>query len=205
MSGAGKSFWTRRLAAAGFRTISIDDRIEEKLSGELAAGGYRGIGGIAAWMGWPDQRAYCERAQMYLDNEIEAMQEALDEIERSAEVGIVLDTTGSVVYTGDEIIRRLRELTTVVYLEATEAEERLLIERYLSDPKPVLWGARFDQREGESAKDAIARCYPHLVAERKALYKRAAHMTIPMPYLRDPALDARGFLELIDTKARPAQ
>ncbi len=66
MSGAGKSHWAQKMAAAGLRVISIDDRIEKKLAPELAAGGYRGIGGVAAWMGWPDQPTYREREQKYL-------------------------------------------------------------------------------------------------------------------------------------------
>ncbi len=36
--------------------------------------------------------------------------------EASREEGIMLDTTGSVVYTGEEICRRMQNLTTVVYL-----------------------------------------------------------------------------------------
>ena len=67
--------------------ISIDDRIEKKLAPELAAGGYRGIGGVAAWMGWPDQPTYREHEQKYLACEIESMNEALDEIEASDERG----------------------------------------------------------------------------------------------------------------------
>ncbi len=205
MSGAGKSYWTQKLAAAGFRAISIDDHIEEKLAPELSAGGYRGIGGVAAWMGWPDQPVYREREQKYLTSEIESMREALDEIEASGDEGIVLDTTGSVVYTGEEICRRLQRLTTVVYLAASPGEEETLIARYLSDPKPVLWGGRFSQRPGESAKDAVARCYPQLIAHRKELYERCAHRVVSMAHLRDAAPDARGFLELLDSQARPAQ
>lgn len=205
MSGAGKSQWTEKLAAAGFRAISIDDRIEQKLAPELSAGGYRGIGGVAAWMGWPDQPAYREREQKYLANEIESMREALDEIEASGDEGVVLDTTGSVVYTGDEICRRLQRLTTVVYLAASPAEEETLIARYLLAPKPVLWGDHFSQRSGESAKDAVARCYPQLIAHRKQLYEKYAHRVVPMARLLDPALDARGFLEILESQARPAR
>ncbi len=205
MSGAGKSYWTRKLAAAGFRAISIDDRIEEKLGSELSAGGYRGIGGVAAWMGWPDQPMYSDREQKYLASEIEAMREALDEIGASGDEGIVLDTTGSVVYTGEELCRRLRQITKVVYLAASPAEEETLIARYLSDPKPVLWGDQFSKLTGESAKDAVARCYPQLIAHRKQLYERYAHRIVPMARLRDAALDARGFLELLDSQARPAR
>jgi shikimate kinase len=205
MSGAGKSHWARKLAGAGYRAISIDDRIEEKLASELTAGGYSGLGGVAAWMGWPDQPAYREREKKYLASEIEAMREVLDEIEASGQEGIVLDTTGSVIYTGEEICRRLERLTTVVYLTASAGELDTLIERYLSDPKPVLWGDVFSQRAGESAKDAVARCYPQLIAHRKQLYKQYADVVIATAHLREASPDARGFLEILDSQARPAR
>ena len=204
MSGAGKSHWAQKLAGAGFRVISIDDRIEKKLAPELAAGGYRGIGGVAAWMGWPDQPAYREREKKYLECEVKSMDEALDEIQASGEEGTVLDTTGSVVYTGEEICQRMQSLTTVAYLGASPAEEELLIARYLSDPKPVLWDAQFDQRPGETTHEAIARCYPQLIASRKKLYERYAHRVVSMERLKDLQPDARGFLELLEGQARPA-
>src|SRR5215813_13069270 len=40
MSGAGKTFWSKRLAANGRPAISCDDGIEERLGGQLAADGY---------------------------------------------------------------------------------------------------------------------------------------------------------------------
>ncbi len=204
MSGAGKSHWAQKLAGAGFRVISIDDRIENKLAPELAVGGYRGIGGVAAWMGWPDDPAYREREKKYLDCEIKSMVEALDEIQASGEEGTILDTTGSVAYTGEYICRRMQSLTTVVYLAASPAEEELLIARYLSDPKPVLWGDQFVQRPGETSQASIARCYPALIAQRKKLYERYAHHTVSMEHLRNTNLDARGFLEILGGQARPA-
>ncbi len=79
-----------------------------------------------------------------------------------------------------------------------------MIARYLSDPKPVLWGDQFVQRPGESTQDAIARCYPQLIAHRKKLYERYAHRIVSMDLLRDVNLDARGFLELLEAQARPA-
>jgi shikimate kinase len=204
MSGAGKSYWAQKLAGAGFRVIGIDDRIEKKLASELAPGGYRGIGGVAAWMGWPNEPAYREHEQKYLQCEVKSMSEALDEIQAESEQGAILDTTGSVVYTGEEICRRMQNLTTVVYLEASRAEEELLIARYLSDPKPVLWGDQFVQRPGESAQAAIARCYPRLIAHRKKLYERYAHRVVSLDRLRNASLNARGFLEIIEGQARPA-
>jgi len=204
MSGAGKSHWAQKLAGAGFRVTGVDDRIEEKLGPVLAAGGRRGIGGVAAWMGWPDDPAYREHEKQYLDREVESMNEALDEIQASGDEGIILDTTGSVVYTGEEICRRMQNLTTVVYLEASHEEEQILIARYLSDPKPVLWGDRFDRRPAESTREAIARCYPELIAQRKKLYERYAHRTVRMEDLRSGHLNARGFLELVEGQARTA-
>jgi len=204
MSGAGKSHWAQKLAGAGFRVISIDDRIEKKLAPELTAGGYRGIGGVAAWMGWPDEPSYREREKKYLECEVNSMDEALDEIQALAEEGTVLDTTGSVVYTGEEICHRMQSLTTVVYLEASPGEEELLIARYLSDPKPVLWGDQFFRRLGESTKGAIAGRYPQLIAQRKKLYERYARRIVSMDLLRNVNLDARGFLALLEGQARPA-
>jgi shikimate kinase len=204
MSGAGKSHWAQKLAGAGFRVISVDDRIEQKLAPDLIAGGYRGIGGVAAWMGWPSEPAYREREKKYLECEIQSMNEALDEIDQAGQEGIVLDTTGSVAYTGEPICRRMQSLTTVVYLQASRAGEELLIEQYLSDPKPVLWGDQFAPRAGESAADAIARCYPQLIAHRKTLYERYAHRVISLENLRSAGVDARGFLELVEGQARPA-
>ena len=99
MSGAGKSHWAHKLAAAGFRVIGIDDLIEKKLAPELASGGYRGIGGVAAWMGWPDSPTYRERERKYLEFEIASMNEALDEVAASGEEGILIDTTGSALCT----------------------------------------------------------------------------------------------------------
>jgi shikimate kinase len=205
MSGAGKSYWARKLATAGFRAISIDDRIEEKLASELAAGSYRGTSGVAAWMGWPNQPSYREREQKYLRAEMDSMREALDEMDRSASEGLVLDTTGSVVYTGDAICRRLKRLTTVVYLEASVQEEGTLIARYLSDPKPVLWGEHYSQRPGEAAQAAVARCYPALIADRKRLYERYAERTVSLARLREAARDPREFLELVEAQVRHAQ
>ena len=205
MSGAGKSHWAQKLAGAGFRVISIDDRIEKKLVPELAAGGYRGIGGVAAWMGWPDEPPYREHEKKYLECEIQSMDEALDEIQAPGQDGAILDTTGSLVYSGEAICRRMQGLATVVYLEASPADEELLIARYLSDPKPVLWGDQFERRQGESTQAAIARCYPRLIAHRKKLYEHYAHRILSMDLLRDANLGARGFLELLEGQARPAR
>jgi shikimate kinase len=200
MSGAGKTFWSRRLATSGCAAISCDDRIEEKLASRLAAGGYTGITGVAAWMGWPDSATYAERESEYLAEETHALDEVLSELERDREKSLVLDTTGSVIYTGNNLLMRLRRQMTVVYLAASAAERQLLIERYLSDPKPVLWRGAFQPRPGEPPRETVARCYPTLIAARRQSYEALAHCTLQVAELRDGSLDAATLLKTIQAK-----
>jgi hypothetical protein len=203
MSGAGKTFWARCLAETGVAAISCDDRIEERLARRLAAGGYAGINGVAAWMGWPDSAAYASREAEYLREEIFTLDEILTELERDSQRPLVLDTTGSVIYAGNHLLHRLRKLTTVLYLAASDAEQQLLIERYLSDPKPVLWRGAFQARANETARETVARCYPHLVAARRQSYAELAHATLQVAALRELPHSAAAFLELLPEEFGP--
>jgi hypothetical protein len=200
MSGAGKTFWTKRLAASGYPTISCDDRIEQKLSPRLAAGGYVGIHGVAAWMSWPDSPTYTERESEYLAEEIHTLDEILTDLEKQPEKSLVLDTTGSVIYAGNNLLMRLRRQMTIVYLAASAQEQQLLIERYLNDPKPVLWRGAFQPKAGEKPRETVARCYPALIAARRQSYGALAHYTLQVAALRDGSLDAAAFLKMIQEK-----
>jgi shikimate kinase len=200
MSGAGKTFWSRQLASAGHPAISCDDKIEERLASRLAAGGYSGINGVAAWMGWPDSPNYAERESQYLSEEIAVLEELLDDLARSSEKSLVLDTTGSVIYTGNHLLMRLRKLMTVVHLAASAQEQHLLIERYLTDPKPVLWRGAFQARPNEAPGETVARCYPNLIAARRQSYAALAHCTIEVARLRELPHTPEAFLELVESK-----
>jgi hypothetical protein len=197
MSGAGKTFWTKRLAEAGHPSFSCDDGIEHRLHSRLSAGGYSGINGVADWMGWPDSPAYQEREAEYLAQEITVLDEVLAHLERDPARELILDTTGSVIYTGTNLLWKLRRQMSVVYLAASEEEQHLLIERYLTDPKPVLWRGAFQPRPGETAKQTVARCYPILIAARRRSYEALAHCTIPVADLRHAKPHADSFLEKV--------
>jgi hypothetical protein len=203
MSGAGKTFWARRIAETGVMAISCDDRIEEKLALRLKEGGYSGINGVAAWMGWPDSATYAEREAQYLAQEISTLDEILTELEGNPQQALVLDTTGSVIYAGNHLLHRLRKLMTVVYLAASDAEQQLLIERYLNDPKPVLWRGAFHAKADETARDTVARCYPHLIAARRQSYAALAHATLPVGALRELPHTAAGFLAMLPQAFQP--
>jgi shikimate kinase len=190
MSGAGKTFWTKRLAASGHSHVGCDDAIEQRLKSRLAAGGYSGINGVAAWMGWPDSPTYAEREAEYLAEEIAVLDEVLTRLEGDRASDLILDTTGSVIHSGNNILMRLRRQMTVVYLAASPAEQQLLIERYLTDPKPVLWRGAFQPKQGETPRETVARCYPSLIAARRQSYEALAHRTVPVADLQALARDA---------------
>lgn len=197
MSGVGKTFWTRRLAAAGWPTICCDDLIEQRLWPHLAAGGFSGINGVARWMGWPDGTTYAEREAAYLAAEIAALEQVLSGLEQNPGRELVLDTTGSVIYAGNHLLLRLRRLMTVVYLAASVTEQQLLIDRYLSDPKPVLWHGAFQPKPGETSRQTIARCYSPLIETRRRAYEALAHCTLALAALHDPSPSADDFLQKI--------
>jgi hypothetical protein len=194
MSGSGKTFWTNRLAQAGHASIGCDDRIEQRLQSRLQGNGYTGINGVASWMGWPDSATYAQREAEYLAEEIATLDEVLTELERDRSRELILDTTGSVIYTGNALLLRLRRQMTIVYLAATVDEQQLLIERYLNDPKPVLWRGAFRPKKDETPRETVARCYPMLIAARRQSYEALAHCILPVAKLRAPALDAAAFL-----------
>jgi len=200
MSGAGKTFWTKRLAQSGRPAVSCDDRIEQRLRTRLEGGGYAGINGVASWMGWPDSPNYKRREAEYLAEEIAVLDEVLTDLGRNPSGELVLDTTGSVIYTGNNLLLRLRRQTTVVHLAATLEEQQLLIERYLNDPKPVLWRGAFQPKKGETPRETVARCYPTLISARRQSYEALAHCTVPVAELRDATLDAAAFLAKVNAR-----
>ncbi|MGB7848479.1 MAG: hypothetical protein WBL63_22895 [Candidatus Acidiferrum sp.] len=179
MSGAGKSHWAKNLAALGCPTVCCDDQIEARLAPTLKTGGFEGINGVAAWMAWPDSPTYAEREARYLAEEIAVLDEVLSDLEKDPKRELVLDTTGSVISTGNHTLHRLRRQMTVVYLASSPQEVQLLIERYLRDPKPVLWQGAFRPHPGETSHHTVVRCYPVLIGARRQSYEALAHITLP--------------------------
>jgi hypothetical protein len=213
MSGSGKSFWAKKLAAAGWKSVCCDDLIEQRLVPRLAAGGYSGINGVAAWMGWPNSVTYAQREAEYLAEEIGVMDEFLNNLgQDSSGAPIVLDTTGSVIYAQNNILMRLRRQMTVVHLANTEDEQRMLVERYLNDPKPVLWRGTFHVKDQETPRETVARCYPLLIAARRKSYETLAHCAVQVSELRAThagdaqknSADVERFLQEIREHVEPA-
>jgi shikimate kinase len=202
MSGSGKSYWAGQLAGAGFKCFSCDEMIASKLFDELVQPD-GSLLPMAKWMGLPYQPGYLERESKYLAYEKQVLEEIFKIIENSysdSQSDIVIDTTGSVIYTGEEFLYKLRKYTTVVYLETPPQLQDQMYRAYLARPRPVLWQGKFNKRSHEKNKEALARCYSELVTYRERLYKHYAHITIAYDRYRKKGLKVSDFLSEINLK-----
>ncbi len=180
MAGSGKSYWSTKLAELGFKRFCCDDLIATKLAPDLtrADGSTMELG---EWMGFPFEPRYKEREARYLEQEIDVLLKILLDLEdRKSSSGekIVVDTTGSVIYTGRDILHRLRQCTLVVHLSTPPEVKEHMLRVYVAKPRPVLWREVFSRGPGETNEEALARCYPKLLFTRERLYEQNAHVTI---------------------------
>jgi shikimate kinase len=188
MSNIGKTFWAKRLAVdKRLKHINCDALIEKKMEVELAQHGYHGLHDVAKWMGQPADHRYEKNSHHYIALEQIVMREALDQLRDSPDNATVIDTTGSVIYAGPEILEQLRADTRVIYFEASDAHIGHLFRRYLDNPKPVIWGDVYASINGEEAPETLKRCYPELMQERARHYSKLAHVTIPFDLHRNHA------------------
>jgi hypothetical protein len=131
------------------------------------------------------------------------MDEYLSALEKDQTgVPMVLDTTGSVIYAQNNLLMRLRRAMTVVHLASTDREQELLVQRYLNDPKPVLWRGSFHAKWPETPRETVARCYPMLIAARKKSYEALAHGSLQVAELRTGDDAAVGDVDNFLTKVR---
>jgi shikimate kinase len=204
MSGSGKSYWAKQLSGIGFKCFSCDEMIASNLSDELvkADGSIMPMG---KWMGLPYRQGYLERESKYLAHEKQVLGKILETIDKNygdPERNIVIDTTGSVIYTGEEILNKLRNYTTVVHMETPPRIQDQMYQAYLTRPRPVLWQGKFCKKPYEKNKEALTRCYAELLAYRERLYKQYAHLTIEYDRYRKKGLNVIDFLKEINSKKR---
>lgn len=176
MSNCGKSYWARLLhQRKQFRLIGVDDCIEERLRPELATLGYFGIDGMAKWMGLPSDPHFSANQTQYLAHEERITSTAAPKSDENT----VLDTTGSVIYLTADTLVRLRSNYLIVHLEASDNLMDTMITNFFQNPKPVVWGNAFSVQAKETPEDAMRRCYPILLGERRKMYNKLAHVRIP--------------------------
>lgn len=196
MSGSGKSFWSQKLFRYGFLRFCCDDLIAARLSPELEKKA-DSVAAVGRWMGFPFEPRYKEREAAYLACEMEVMTELLQQLgKREGSIGekIVVDTTGSVIYVGEETLATLRNLTTIVHLATPLEIQKVMLEAYVKKPRPVLWREMFLKRSDEGDAQALARCYPKLLASRERRYEKLAHVTISYHHHRRTGFGVEDFL-----------
>jgi shikimate kinase len=201
MAGAGKTHWSKKLAQQGFRRLCCDDLIAAKLAPDLKRpdGSTMGMG---EWMGFPYERNYRKREALYLSYEIEVLHEILEYLERTKnapEDNVVVDTTGSVVYAGEDVLRKLRRSTMMVYLPVPPEVRERLLKDYMTRPHPMLWQDAFTKAPGETNEESLARCYPRLLKAREQGYDRYAHVRIEYDRRQEQSFGVRDFLKAIET------
>ena len=199
MAGSGKSYWSLKLAEHGFTRFCCDELIAEKLAPELAGSGSRTMT-MGDWMGFPFEKGYEDRAARYLALEREVVAGIityLEDHENNPNENLVVDTTGSVIYTGNDNLARLRLYTTVVYLTIAAEVRQQLLRDYISNPHPMLWRGVFHKEPHETNREALARCYPTLVAERERLYERLSDVKVDYYRRRERGFGVDDFIHAV--------
>lgn len=186
MSNTGKTYWAKKLEENGYTRFSCDEIIEKKLKKELVQYGYSGIEDVARWLGHPFERQHKKASMQYLSCEKESIREIIHNLGNGFKrtEDIVIDTTGSVIYIDNYLLEKLQSETLIVLLDTPQSIQKKMYEDYLANPKPVIWNDSFSQNKNELATDALVRCYPKLLAQRSAQYKRYAHITLNYYLLR---------------------
>lgn len=199
MSGIGKSYWSSKLVERGFKRFCCDDLIAKRLAPQLTRPD-KTIRPMGEWMGFPFDPHYADRQAQYLSAEIEVMLEILDYLEIApgqSNGNIIIDTTGSIIYTGRPILERLKSLTRIVYLSAPLSVQAEMRRAYVANPAPVVWGDKFNQKPHESNEAALARCYPELLSYRTHLYEQWTDLEIGYWTLRSTAFGVDDLLQCL--------
>ena len=203
MSGSGKSKWSIKLSERGFKRFCCDDLITKKLASELT----RSDGAImelGEWMGFPYEPQYKERESKYLACEIEVLSEIIESVEKNIHIvkNVVIDTTGSAIYAGEDILKRLRRWTTVIHLSTPQEIQDLMLKAYLTNQRPVLWREFFKKLPNEKNEEALERCYPKLLSHRERLYERWQDITIDYFTINHPEFRVENFLDIVKMTAK---
>lgn len=199
MSGTGKSYWSKRLEMHGFKRFGCDDLITLHIAQQL---GYSETSGfdMHQWVGYPDQDTHADRARQYLQAEEEVLNEIIAYLAQAdPDENIVLDTTGSVIYMPTNVLKKLSQLTRMVYLGITPQDFDRMLKYYLENPVAIIWNGTFQALPMESRQQTFARCYPQLIKSREQKYKELAQLTISPNLHRASNLSVEQFLKVLSS------
>lgn len=196
MSNIGKTYWSKKLHNISFRHFSCDDLIEAKLGPILNKLGYTGIEDVSRWMGQPYDQRFETNQQKYLSLEQEVMEDIFTQVKNGKKQNTIIDTTGSVIHTNENICERLKQSAMVVYIEAPESMKEEMFKKYLEEPKPVVFGDVYNPKDNETETQTLSRCYRELLDFRSALYFKCADVIIPREAI-EKNMNVQQFISLI--------
>ena len=132
MSGAGKSYWSKKMEENGYRRYNCDEMIAERLGPKIRGNGSTTIN-LAKWMGQPFSAGYIKAQKIYLELEEAVVEQICYELENSVAINtpVVVDTTGSLIYLQKNLIHRLRALTKMIYLRLPEEQYDQLFDNFI--------------------------------------------------------------------------
>ena len=199
MSGAGKSYWSKKMKEKGYRWYNCDEMIAERLGSELPGIGNSTLS-LAKWMGQPFSEGYIEAEKLYLELEEAVVEQICDELEQATEINapVVVDTTGSLIYLQKKLLNRLRALTKMVHLRLPEEKHEQLFENFINDPKPVIWEGKFKPRKGETPLNALRRCYKVLLSYRNERYSLIADYVLDYSFHHSPDREVDELLDMME-------
>ena len=187
MSNIGKSYTAMRLATKyDFSLIEVDKIIWENL-------GHESMDAFAQWQGHPYTDGYAEREKHSIALETNATRKALKTDKRNP----MIDTTGSVIYTAEDVLHELRQDYYIVYIQAMEDHLERLKVQYFKHPKPLVWAGHYKKLEGKTETQSILDCYPKLLASRGKAYAKHADVTLPSTIILNPDVSIEEIFEAL--------
>lgn len=201
MAGAGKSHWSKKLEKAGFTRISCNEIIAQSLKGILNKSGDSTFN-LAKWMGHPYEAGYKEKSSKYLELEKNAIKKIHKLLTHMVNENVVVDTTGSIVYLDNALLKLLKNKTRVIWLDTPRKVLKEMYSRFLKKPKPIIWGLSFTQKKGETPDKSLIRSYKNLLYFRLKKYKELAHMRFDYEVLRSKNFTVKNFIEALKFKNR---
>ncbi|MEM9346589.1 MAG: hypothetical protein AAGB26_08220 [Planctomycetota bacterium] len=199
MSGVGKSYWAKQLAQAGWLHLDCDAMIAERLGEIIEVGDDEDpVHAVGRWMGMPWDAGYEANEARYLELESTATSRAIDQLSEQGGQSVVIDTSGSVIYTSDDLQGRLKQATRVLYFDVPDEVRQQMVELYLREPKPVLWQGGYRPDQGASQADALAHCYADLLTNRAERYRDLADVVIDYHAVRELGFGVSDLLKMID-------
>ncbi len=202
MSGCGKSYITGILETLGWASYSCDYQIGAKYLkndiSEMDGFSAENIAALSTFIGKlgnSDLGGYSldlfkERQKAYYDAEVSAVGEAAD-ICAGLQNNFIHDSTGSLCeIMDDDLITRVGEQTLFIYLQASEEDEKDVLQRAQDYPKPLFFPpAKLDdwiheyleKRSLETVQDIVPNdfarwVFPKLFESRKPKYQRLADL-----------------------------